>query len=153
MARTIPSPLVSVENEAFWNAAKQGRFTIPICSACGKAHWYPRAICPFCSSDKIEWRAASGKGTIYTYSVMRRAKEPYAIAYVTLAEGYTMMTNIVDCDFDALRVGQPVLVVFKDTEDGLPVPKFKPRWASPAPHGRVADLARATQGSAGLMTC
>ena len=93
MARTIPSPLVSVENEAFWNAAKQGRFTVPTCSACGKAHWYPRAICPFCASDKIEWRAASGKGTIYTYSVMRRAKEPYAIAYVTLAEGPTMMTN------------------------------------------------------------
>jgi uncharacterized protein len=115
MARTIPSPIVSVENEAFWNAAKQGRFLVPTCSACGKAHWYPRAICPFCSSDKIEWRPASGKGTIYTYSVMRRAKEPYAIAYVTLAEGLTMMTNIVDCDFDALRVGQPVAVVFKDT--------------------------------------
>ena len=94
--------------------------------ACGKAHWYPRAICPFCASDKIEWRAASGKGTIYTYSVMRRAKEPYAIAYVTLAEGPTMMTNIVDCDFDALRVGQPVSVVFKDTENGPPVPMFKP---------------------------
>ena len=51
---------------------------------------------------------ASGNGTIYTFSVMRRAKEPYAIAYVTLAEGPTMMTNIVDCDFDALRIGQPV---------------------------------------------
>ncbi len=89
-------------------------------------HWYPRAICPFCASDKIEWRAASGKGTIYTYSVMRRAKEPYAIAYVTLAEGPTMMTNIVDCDFDVLRVGQPVTVVFKDTENGPPVPMFKP---------------------------
>jgi uncharacterized OB-fold protein len=57
---------------------------------------------------------------------MRRAKEPYAIAYVTLAEGPTMMTNIVDCDFDALRVGQPVAVVFKDTENGPPVPMFKP---------------------------
>jgi uncharacterized OB-fold protein len=94
--RTIPSPIVSVENEAFWNAAKQGRFVVPTCGACGKAHWYPRAICPFCLSDKIEWRAASGKGTIYTYSVMRRAKETYAIGYVTLAEGPTMMTSIVD---------------------------------------------------------
>jgi len=126
MARTIPSPLVSVENEAFRNAAKEGRFMVPTCTVCGKAHWYPRAICPFCASDKVEWRAASGKGTIYTYSVMRRAKEPYAIAYVTLAEGPTMMTNIVDCDFDALRVGQPVAVVFKDTENGPPVPMFKP---------------------------
>ena len=57
---------------------------------------------------------------------MRRAKEPYVIAYVTLAEGPTMMTNIVDCDFDLLRIGQPVAVVFAATEDGPPVPMFKP---------------------------
>ena len=51
---------------------------------------------------------------IYTYSVMRRgAPEPYAIAYVTLAEGPTMMTNIVDCDLDGIRIGQKVKVVFK----------------------------------------
>ena len=125
-ARKIPSPTVSVENEAFWNAARQGRFIIPTCSACGKAHWYPRAICPFCASDKIEWRAASGKGTIYTYSVMRRAKEPYAIAYVTLAEGPTMMTNIVDCDLDTVKVGQKVKVTFKKTEGGVSMPVFAP---------------------------
>ena len=126
MARTIPSPLVSVENEGFWNAAKQGRFTVPICGACGKAHWYPRAICPFCASDKIEWRQASGRGTIYTFSVMRRVAEPYAIAHVTLAEGPTMLTNIVDCDFDKLRIGQTVAIVFKESEGGPPVPMFKP---------------------------
>ena len=74
----------------------------------------------------MQWRDASGKGAIYTFSVMRRAKETYAIAYVTLAEGPTMMTNLVDCDFDALRIGQPVTVVFKDTENGPPVPMFKP---------------------------
>ena len=124
--RKIPSPIVTVENEAFWNAARARRFTVPVCSACGKAHWYPRAICPFCSSDKVQWCDSPGKGTIYTFSVMRRAKEPYTIAYVTLAEGPTMMTNIVDCDFDTLYIGQPVTVVFKDTEDGPPVPMFKP---------------------------
>ena len=124
--RQIPPPAISVETKPFWDAAAEGRFLIKRCTACGKAHWYPRAICPFCASDKIEWRAASGKGTIYTYSVMRRAKEPYAIGYVTLAEGPTMMTNIVDCDFDKLRIGQAVTVVFKETEDGPPVPMFKP---------------------------
>jgi uncharacterized protein len=125
-ARKIPSPVTSVETQAFWDAARQGRFTVPVCASCGKAHWYPRAVCPFCGSEKIEWRDASGKGAIYSFSVMRRAKEPYAIAYVTLAEGPTMMTNIVDCDFDALCIGQPVSVVLKDTENGPPVPMFKP---------------------------
>jgi uncharacterized protein len=126
MARQITSPVVTVETQAFWNAAREGRFIIPICTACGKAHWYPRAICPFCSSDKTAWREGSGRGTIYTFSIMRRVKEPYAIAHVTLAEGPTMLTNIVDCEFDGLRIGQPVAVVFKETENGPPVPMFKP---------------------------
>jgi uncharacterized protein len=124
--RKIPSPIVNVETEAFWNAARARRFVVPTCSACGRAHWYPRAICPFCGSGKVEWREASGKGKIYTFSVMRRAKEPYAIAYVTLAEGPAMLTNIVDCDFDTLHIGQPVAVVFAETENGPPVPMFKP---------------------------
>ena len=126
MTRKLMSPVVNSETEAFFNAARQGRFMIPVCTACGKAHWYPRAICPFCSSDKVEWREASGKGTIYTFSFMRRVKEPYVIAHVTLAEGPTMLTNIVDCDFDTVRIGQPVAVVFKETENGPPVPMFKP---------------------------
>jgi uncharacterized OB-fold protein len=125
-ARKIPAPVVTVETRAFWDAARENRFVVPVCAACGKAHWYPRAICPFCDSGKVEWREASGHGTIYTFSVMRRAKEPYAIAYVALAEGPAMMTNIVDCDFDALRIGQPVTVVFAATEDGPPVPMFRP---------------------------
>jgi uncharacterized OB-fold protein len=125
-ARKIPAPIVTSETQGFWSAAREGRFVVPTCDACDKAHWYPRAICPFCGSDKVQWRNASGRGTIYTFSIMRRAKEPYAIAYVTLAEGPTMMTNLVDCDFDKLSIGQAVNVVFKDTEGGPPVPMFRP---------------------------
>ena len=124
--RKIPAPIANAETEAFWAAARDGRFTIRACTACGKAHWYPRAICPFCASDKTEWRPASGKGTIYSYSVMRRVPEPYAIAYVTLDEGPTMLTNIVECDLDALKIGQRVVIVFCPTEGGPPVPMFRP---------------------------
>jgi uncharacterized OB-fold protein len=126
MARPIPAPIVNVETEPFWNAARERRFVVPTCAACGKAHWYPRKVCPFCGAEKIEWRAASGRGTIYSFSVMRRAKEPYAIAYVVLAEGPTVLTNIVDCDFDTLHIGQQVRVAFADTENGPPVPMFRP---------------------------
>jgi uncharacterized protein len=126
MSRKIASPVVNAESQPFWDAARAGRFMIPICAACGKAHWYPRAICPFCASDKIEWRQASGQGTIYTFSFMRRVKEPYVIAHVTLAEGPTMLTNIVDCDFEKVGIGQSVTVVFKEAEDGPPVPMFRP---------------------------
>ena len=126
MPRKITSPVVTSETLPFWQAAREGRFLVPFCAACGKAHWYPRAICPFCASEKIEWRQGSGRGTIYTFSVMRRVSEPYAIAHVTLAEGPTMLTNIVDCDLDRLRIGQAVALVFKESENGQPVPMFAP---------------------------
>jgi uncharacterized OB-fold protein len=124
--RKLAPPVVTAEGKAFFDAARQGRFMIPVCTACNRAHWYPRAICPFCASDKVEWREASGKGTVYTFSVMRRVKEPYIIAHVTLAEGPTMLTNIVDCDTEKVRIGQSVTVVFQETDNGPPVPMFKP---------------------------
>src|SRR5919109_4935601 len=110
--RKLPAPAISAETQAYWDAAAKGKLLVRKCAACGQAHHYPRTICPFCFSDKTEWIEASGKGTIYSYSVMRRAPVPYAMAYVTLVEGVTMITNIVDCDLDAVRVGQEVRLVF-----------------------------------------
>jgi hypothetical protein len=118
--RAIPAPQATPEIQPFFDAAAQGRLLVKKCAACGELHHYPRALCPFCFSDRTEWIQASGRGTIYSYSVMRRVPVPYALAYVTLEEGVTMMTNIVDCDLDALHVGQPVTVVFKPTEGGGP---------------------------------
>jgi uncharacterized OB-fold protein len=112
------------ETRAFWDAAAQGRFILPHCEACGRAHWYPRAFCPHCFSDRLAWQQAQGIGTIYSFSIMRRAAVPYAIAYVTLAEGPTMMTNLVDCDFAALRIGGGVRLVFKRGDDGRMLPMF-----------------------------
>jgi uncharacterized OB-fold protein len=124
--RTIPAPPVNPEIQPFFDATAAGKLLVKRCTACGERHHYPRAICPFCGSDRTEWQETSGRGTIYSYSVMRRVPVPYALAYVTLDEGVTMMTNLVDCDFDALRIGQPVRVVFKPTDGGPPVPMFTP---------------------------
>lgn len=124
--RKIPAPPPNPETKAFWDAASQGKLLIKRCTACAAVHYYPRALCPFCGSDATEWQTAAGAGTIYSYSVMRRADVPYAIAYVTLDEGVTMMTNLVDCDFNALRIGQRVRLVFKPTDGGPPVPTFTP---------------------------
>jgi uncharacterized OB-fold protein len=91
---------------------------------CGRFHWYPRRVCPHCASTSIEMHAAKGTGEVYSYSIMRRAKVPYAIAYVRLSEGTTMMTNIVDCDFDDIQVGMPVKLVFRNSPEGYPLPMF-----------------------------
>ena len=124
--RNIPSPPMSVENEAFWAAANEGKLMIPRCKDTGQFFWYPRNLSPFTLSNNVELVEASGKGTIYTYSVMRRADPQYVIAYVTLEEGITMMTNIVDCDPEALDVGQAVELVMREADGGQKVPLFKP---------------------------
>ncbi|HKZ03872.1 MAG TPA: OB-fold domain-containing protein [Methylomirabilota bacterium] len=124
--RKIPAPEPNPETKPFWDAAAQGRLLLKKCLACNQLHYYPRTICPFCGSDRTDWQAAAGTGSVYSWSVMRRAETPYCIAYVTLDEGVTMMTNIVGCDLNAIRIGQKVRVVFTPTEGGPPVPTFTP---------------------------
>lgn len=113
------------ETLPFWSALGEGRFTVKGCTACGRAHWYPRAICPFCDSTETEWRDASGRGTIYSYTIMRLAKPVYAIAYVTLDEGPTMMTNIVASDLEGVAIGKTVEIAIQRTDEGDCLPMFK----------------------------
>ena len=124
--RIVSPPAVTPECQAYWDAANSGKLLVKFCTACKEYHHYPRAICPHCFSDQTEWREAKGTGTVYTYSISRRATPPFTMAYVTLEEGVSMMTNLVDCDFDALKVGQKVRVVFKPSEGGPVVPMFTP---------------------------
>ncbi|MCB1540241.1 MAG: OB-fold domain-containing protein, partial [Rhodoblastus sp.] len=92
---------------------------------CGEPHFYPRALCPFCFGE-TDWQETNGEGEIYSFSVMRRAETPYAIAFVKLDAGPTMMSNLVDCDFDGLAIGQRVRVVFQPSNGGHKVPMFTP---------------------------
>lgn len=120
-----PAPVANPETQPFWDAAQEGRFLLKRCTECERFHWYPRALCPYCFGA-TEWVGSPGRGTIYSYSVTRTAKPPYVLAYVTLEEGPTMLTNIVDCDPDALAIGQPVAIRFSPSEGGPPVPTFAP---------------------------
>ena len=121
-----PAPLTNPETAQFWESAKAGKFLIKRCKSCGEPHYFPRSICPFCFSDKTEWEESKGEGVIYSYSLMRKSPTgPYVTAYVTLNEGPTLFTNIVDCDLASLKIGQHVKVVFKPT-DGAPLPFFTP---------------------------
>lgn len=125
-ARSLPAPIVDPATEPYWAAAKEGVLKIRRCTGCGKPHWYPRPVCPYCMAD-TEWVDAGGGGTIYAVSVTRKAGPiPYAIAYVALDEGVTMLTNIVECDLDTLGIGQRVRVTFADMEGGWKLPVFRP---------------------------
>jgi len=122
--RAMPSPGIGPDNEAFVAAAKEGRFMLRWCDDCGKTHWYPRAVCPHCFSSKTQWKPASGRGTVYSYSTMQRVEPPYTLAYVTLDEGPTMLTNLVGAAPDGWCIGMKVVVQFQASDDGTPVPVF-----------------------------
>lgn len=130
-ALPAPPPVINVETRAFWDATSQGKLLLPRCNACATVIWYPRAFCPECSSFDLTWFEASGRGSIYSYTVNRRGQGDYrdltyVLAYVELAEGPRMLTNIVDCDPESLSVGQAVQVTFQPTSNGAALPRFRP---------------------------
>ncbi|MEQ8661002.1 MAG: OB-fold domain-containing protein [Gammaproteobacteria bacterium] len=125
MAEKNNALVADVALAPYWEAARAGRLLLRHCRPCARTYYYPRPLCPFCMSDDTEWREASGAGTVYSWSVERRAQPPYVIAFVTLAEGPTLMTNLVDCDADAVAIGQAVTLAF-ETRDEQPVPVFRP---------------------------
>ncbi|MCW8375508.1 Zn-ribbon domain-containing OB-fold protein [Streptomyces justiciae] len=113
---------------AYWDAAAAGTLLIRHCRACDRPHHYPREFCPHCWSEDVEWRPASGRAELYTWSVVHRndlppfgERVPYVAAVVRLAEGPRMMTEVVDALPETLRAGMALQVGFRD---GIPV--FRP---------------------------
>ena len=122
----LTHPAINPENHAFWAATAARKLLVKHCNACGAAHHYPRANCPFCRSPDTDWKEASGRGVIYSFTVMRRAATPFVVAYVTLEEGPTIFTNLVEFDLEQPAIGRAVVVTFIAGEDGLMRPVFKP---------------------------
>jgi len=119
-----PLPSINAESKPFWDATSEGKLLLKHCKSCGENHFYPRSKCPFCHSLETEWIQSAGEGEIYSYSIMRRVEPNYALVYVSLDEGPTMISNLIDCDFDRLRIGDRVRVVFRDSGEGCAVPYF-----------------------------
>jgi 3-hydroxyacyl-CoA dehydrogenase len=117
-------PVEFPEDQPYWQAAREGRLLTKKCQACGDVHHFPRPRCPFCGSADTQWITASGKGTIYSFTIQRRAPRPTAPAIVEMAEGPRIITAIVDADVHALQIGDEVEVTWKPTDNGPPVPLF-----------------------------
>ena len=127
-----PLPVVDAESQPFWDAAKAHKLVIQQCTGCNQFIFYPRAVCPHCFGDALEWRDVSGEGTIHSFTVARRPAGPafkddvpYVIALIDLKEGARMMSNIVTGDVDSVKIGQGVKVVFEDVTGEITLPKFK----------------------------
>jgi len=118
-------PLPDTEWEGtrgFWEAAAREQLAIPRCAACARFQWYPRENCRACGGSKLPWTAVSGRGTLFSWAVVRRAlvpafadQVPYVSALVALLEdpAVRVVTRLVDCAPETLRAEQPLRVVFR----------------------------------------
>lgn len=120
-----PYVLAHPSSLAFWEAAERDVLLLPKCLRCSMWHWYPRPFCPHCHADAVEWKIASGSGTVYAASALNRAPSPHVVAYVELQEGPRMLTNIVGCTLDRAVIGAPVVALFERSAEGRKVPVFR----------------------------
>jgi uncharacterized OB-fold protein len=127
-AQRYDVPEADAFTRVYWDAAAEGRLLIRRCGACARAHHYPREFCPHCWSEDVTWEDASGRATLYTWSVVHRndlppfgQRTPYVAAVVDLAEGPRMSTEVVGSDPGGLRAGLELTVAFRE---GAPV--FRP---------------------------
>lgn len=122
----------SPEAEPFWLGCQQRRLLLPQCKACNRCHFYPRRFCPHCASRDIEWRPASGRGTLYSFAVVHQpldkafaSRVPYCIAIVELEESVRMQTQLVGFDEGAIYCDLPVEVDFMQIFEDLTIPVFR----------------------------
>jgi uncharacterized OB-fold protein len=122
-----PLPRITPDSKPFWDGLRERRLMLPYCSDCGRAHLPPGPVCPFCFSEHLVWREASGRGRVSTWTVVHKAwfadfaaEIPYNVAQVELEEGPRLTTNILGNP--KLQVGLPVVIDFADPT----LPRFRP---------------------------
>jgi uncharacterized OB-fold protein len=130
-AKPLPSP--TAVSRPYWEGAREHRLTLPSCRRCGDRFFYPRAVCPRCLSDEIDWLPASGSGVVYSFTIIRQATTrgfegdvPYAYAIIELEEGVRLQSNVVGCAPEDVRCGMAVEVVFDDVTPEITLPRFRP---------------------------
>jgi uncharacterized OB-fold protein len=133
-AKPLPTP--DPDTQPFWDACKEHEVRAQRCTGCGRFRWPPNPLCPHCRSWDFEWVKLAGTGEVYSYVVVHysavpvfAAEMPYVVAHITMdgADGAVrLVSNIVDCPWEEVRVGMRVAVVFEDVTPEFSLPKFRP---------------------------
>ena len=128
-----PLPHIDEEMRPWWEALQRHELYLQKCRDCGDLRFHPRALCPSCLSSRTEWVAARGTGKIYTFTVTNqnqaagfRETLPYVMAWVELDEGVKLLSNIVDCPPQEVKIGMPVEALFEDATPEVTLLKFRP---------------------------
>jgi uncharacterized OB-fold protein len=132
MTTSVRVPIIDADSAPFWEGVAGQRLTVQQCDSCARYVFYPRSICPYCRSRELTWRNVSGTGTVYSFTVSRRAPSPefeelvpYVVALVDLDEGFRMMSNVVGPDALSVQCGSRVAARFEQVADGQLLPVFE----------------------------
>lgn len=127
-----PLPKITLDNQEFWDSCKRHQMRLQQCSDCGYWRYYPSPVCHKCGSFNHEWKPVSGRGKVYTYTVIYRPPSeefardvPYVYGIVELEEGPMMPTNVVGIPAESVRIGMPVTVTYDDVTREVTLPKWK----------------------------
>lgn len=140
MSASAPRPLPTHDNVEFWEATQRGEFRLQRCTDC--SHWrhYPRPTCPACLSRRHSWEEVSGRGRVYTWTVVRgptlpvfQERVPLVVVDVLLDEGVHFQSELLDCAPDDVRPDLPVEAVFAAIDDEITLVKFRPAGSTDAP--------------------
>lgn len=131
---SVPKPLPVLEGLTgeFYAWCKQEQLRFQRCTACSTWRHVPREICAECGSWDWEWAQSSGRGSVFTWTVVVRAMHPafredvpLAPTVIELEEGVRLLSQVVDCSPDDLEIGMPVEVVFEAVTEEVTLPKFR----------------------------
>lgn len=127
-----PLPAMDGLAKEFYGWCKQRELRFQRCTECGAWRHVPREMCPECGSSQWAWAKSTGRGTVFTWTVVVRAlmpafqaDTPYAPVVVEMDEGVRLLSSVVDCPPDQLQIGMPVEVTFEDVTPEVTLPKFR----------------------------
>ena len=128
----FPLPVPNLDNQEFWDKCRESQLVLRRCKECESFSHPPRPNCPYCASDNLEWVPSRGRGKVYTFVITRQpvsralvGRVPWAVVEIELEEGVRLISNLVDCDPEAIEIGMDVEVVFEKVNDEITLPKFR----------------------------
>ena len=128
-----PLPKLEPDVRPYWDYLKAHRMHVQRCASCERFYFPPSDYCPRCLSTDVAWTPVSGRGTVYTFTIVAKPTQPffvdrapYVYALVELDTGVRLPTAIVDCDPERLRIGARVHAVFEKVDDEVTLLYFAP---------------------------
>ena len=128
-----PVPRPSPETAPFWEGCREGELRLQHCLDCEHVQYPARRLCSACFSQNVEWRTASGRGTVRSWSTVVipgapgfSEEVPFLSVLVRLDEGPTMLSVLRQCSNADVDFNIPVAVIFEQRSQDIHVPYFKP---------------------------